>query len=94
MDTKEFNSTAIRTETDTEVRVDVRPFGSRQGEAIDFYLHERVGGLQMGVDTGGSRVVVLLHDSSAAIPGECLQMAYYSKRRWRCDRNPLTMNLR
>ena len=68
MNTKDFNSGAVHTETATEVRLDVRPFGNAQGEAIDSYLHDRVGALNMGVDTGGQRVVVLLHDSTAAIP--------------------------
>lgn len=58
----------IRTETETEVLFDFRPLGTAQGEAIVEYLRNRVGALEMGVDTGGLRVVVLLHDLTVDIP--------------------------
>lgn len=38
--TEEFNKTAIRTEDTIRITFDVRPFADRQGEAVDFYLHE------------------------------------------------------
>ena len=40
MTTEEFNKVAIRTEDTTRITFDVRPFGDRQAEAVDFYLHE------------------------------------------------------
>jgi len=68
MDMKEFNATAVRTETADEVRFDVRPFADRQGEAIDSYLHDLLAVSGYGAISPGSRVWVLLHDSTASIP--------------------------
>lgn len=68
MDMNELNKTVVRTETQDEVCFDVRPFGDRQGEAIDSYLHERLASLGYGVATLGPKLVVLLHDSTARIP--------------------------
>jgi hypothetical protein len=48
MDSKEFNETGVRTETDV-VTFDVRPFGTKQGEAIDSYIHEVGMAVKMGV---------------------------------------------
>jgi hypothetical protein len=42
MDMNEFNGTAIRTEDSEHVYFDLRPFGNRQGEAMDSYLHQAV----------------------------------------------------
>lgn len=68
MDMNEFNATAVRTADATTITLDVRPFGDRQGEAVDSYLHERV----MHLNTTGigttPKPVVLLCDSSAQIP--------------------------
>ena len=58
----------IRTETETEVLFDFRPLGAAQGEAIEEYLRNRVGALEMNVDTGGLRTVVLIHDPTVEIP--------------------------
>ena len=58
----------IHTETETEVLFDFRPLGPDQGRAIEEYLRNRLGALEMGVDTGGLRTVVLIHDSAADIP--------------------------
>jgi hypothetical protein len=69
MDMNEFNATAIRAEAGDEVRFDVRPFGDRQGEAIDSYLHDLLAVAGYGAISPSSRVWVLLHDSTAAIPG-------------------------
>lgn len=68
MDSKEFNKTAVRTETDREVRFDVRPFRERQGEAIDSYLHDVLAQVQYGTMTPGRRTWVLIHDPSAVVP--------------------------
>jgi hypothetical protein len=68
MDMKEFNATAIRVETNSEVQFDVRPFCGRQGEAIDSYLHDLLMTSQYGVVSPGPRLWVLLHDSTAVIP--------------------------
>jgi hypothetical protein len=64
----EFNKTAVRTETASEITFDVRPFGDRQGDAVDSYLHARC---LVGQYTGigmTSRLVVVLCDASANIP--------------------------
>jgi hypothetical protein len=68
MDMNEFNATVIRKETGSEVQFDVRPFGDRQGEAIDSYLHDLSMNAQYGVASPGPRTWVLLHDSTAVIP--------------------------
>jgi hypothetical protein len=66
MDMNEFNKAAVRTETASEITFDVRPFGDRQGDAVDSYLHAR---LLVGQNTGGigmtPRLIVVLCDSSA-----------------------------
>jgi len=53
---------------DDEIIFDVRPFGQKQGEAIDSYLHTRL----MHMSTTGigttRKLVVLLCDSTATIP--------------------------
>jgi hypothetical protein len=72
MHIREFNAVAQRTETDDEVQFDVRPFGDKQGEAIDLYLHDRVAALQYQVGGFGPRLVVIIHDSRAKIPKSAL----------------------
>jgi len=69
MDLKEFNEVVKPyLHGDDELIFDVRPFGARQGEAIDTYLHARL----MHANTTGigntCRLVVLLCDPSAEIP--------------------------
>jgi hypothetical protein len=68
MNANEFNATAVRTEDPTTITFDVRPFGDRQGDAVDSYLHERLMLLQMRTGGFGPRLVVLLCDSKARIP--------------------------
>jgi len=68
MDMNQFNSTAIRTEDNGRVYFDLRPFGNRQGEAMDSYLHEAVMSIQMGVSSFGTRQIVLLTDASVVMP--------------------------
>lgn len=68
MNANEFNATAIRAEDPATITWDVRPFGDRQGEAVDFYLHQRLMMLQMNAGGFGPRLVVLLCDSTANIP--------------------------
>jgi hypothetical protein len=68
MDMKEFNATAIRTETTEELTLDVRPFGEKQGEAIDSYLHDLAQSVQYGVASSQSKPWVLIYDPSAVIP--------------------------
>ncbi len=67
MDMREFNGTVVRTETAVSVTFDVRPFGDRQGEAVDSYLHDVGMALQMNVFRH-SKPIVLLCDSNATIP--------------------------
>jgi hypothetical protein len=68
MNMDEFNKTAVRTDDGRTITFDVRPFGDRQGEAIDSYLHARL----MHTGTTGigntSKHVVLLCDSVADVP--------------------------
>lgn len=40
MTADEFNKTVKRTEDTTGIYFDVRPFGDREAEAMDWYLHE------------------------------------------------------
>jgi hypothetical protein len=68
MDMNEFNQTAVRTEDSEHVYFDLRPFGNRQGEAMDSYLHEAVASIQIGVSSFGERQIVLLTDASTVIP--------------------------
>jgi hypothetical protein len=68
MDMNQFNSTAIRTEDSGRVYFDLRPFGNRQGEAMDSYLHEAMMSIQMGVSSFGTRQIVLLTDASVVMP--------------------------
>ncbi len=67
MDMNEFNGTAVRTEAIATVTFDVRPFGERQGEAIDSYLHAAGMALQMNVFPH-SKPIVLMCDAKATIP--------------------------
>lgn len=68
MDMNEFNKTAVRTEDNGHVYFDLRPFGNRQAEAMDSYLHEAVMSIQMGVSSFGERQIVLITDASMVIP--------------------------
>jgi|HubBroStandDraft_6_1064221.scaffolds.fasta_scaffold00095_55 hypothetical protein len=68
MDMNEFNGAAIKTEHSEHVYFDLRPFGNRQGEAMDSYLHEAVMSIQMGVSSFGERQIVLVTDASMVIP--------------------------
>jgi hypothetical protein len=63
MNMNEFNANAVRTEDAEHVYFDVRPFGEKQAEAIDSYLHASLMSIQIGVSSFGSRVIVLLHDA-------------------------------
>lgn len=67
MDIKEFNSIAVRTEDNENVYFDLRPFGDRQSEAMDTYLHGSLMSIQMGVSSFGSRKIVLITDASVTI---------------------------
>lgn len=68
MDMNEFNKTVVRSEDSAHVYFDLRPFGNRQEEAMDSYLHEAVVSIHAGVDSFGDRQVVLITDASTAIP--------------------------
>jgi hypothetical protein len=60
MTAAEFNKTAIRTEDPIQITFDVRPFGTKQGEAVDFYLREV--GMAIGFGTLSIvKPIVLLH---------------------------------
>jgi len=69
MDIQEFNEAVTPyLHGDDELILDVRPFGPRQGEALEAYLRARL----MHVNTTGmgntSRLVVLLCDPTTEIP--------------------------
>ena len=49
MYTAEFQEKVLRIETDSTLILDVRPFGDRQGEAIDSYLHDVGMAVQMNL---------------------------------------------
>lgn len=68
MDMNEFNATVTRTEDGGHVYFDLCPFGDRQGEAMDSYLHEALMSIQMGVSSFGARQIVLVTDASVVIP--------------------------
>lgn len=68
MDMNEFNKIAVRSEDSAHVYFDLRPFGKRQGEAVDSYLHEAVMSIRNGVSSFSGRRVVLLTDASTIIP--------------------------
>lgn len=67
MDMNEFNKTVARTEDDATVTFDVRPFGDRQGEALDSYLSNWSMALQANAAPPHSKLLVVLCDSSTAI---------------------------
>jgi hypothetical protein len=69
MDTKEFND-VVRPypHGDDELILDVRPFGARQGEAVDSYLHSRLTHVNTTGIGNTNRLVVLVCDASAEIP--------------------------
>jgi hypothetical protein len=67
MDTNEFNKTALRTETSSQVIFDVRPFGDRQGEAIDSYLHSVGMAVQMNVFRH-TKPIMLICDAQTVFP--------------------------
>lgn len=69
MDIQEFNDVVKPySHGDDELILDVRPFGSRQGEAVDAYLRARL----VHVNTTGmgntNRLVVFMCDADAQIP--------------------------
>jgi hypothetical protein len=66
MDSKEFNQNVARTETDTLLTLDVRPFGERQAEAIDSYLHDVGMAVQMNVFRH-TKPIVLLCDAEVVL---------------------------
>lgn len=59
---EEFDSTVVRRESSDAIELDVRPFGHRQAEAVDFWLGEA---LKQG-DTFG-KTVTLKTDASAIL---------------------------
>jgi hypothetical protein len=68
MDMKEFNETVKPSAQEDEIIFDVRPFGIRQGEAIDSYLHARLmHSRTTGIGTT-NKLCVLLCDATAQIP--------------------------
>jgi hypothetical protein len=67
MDTNEFNKTALRTETSSQVIFDVRPFGDRQGEAIDSYLHSVGMAVRMNIFRH-NKPIILICDSNTSFP--------------------------
>ncbi len=55
----EFHEKVLRTETDSTLTLDVRPFGNRQGEAIDSYLHDIGMAVQMNTFWPTKPIVVV-----------------------------------
>lgn len=68
MYSNEFHEKVLRTETDSILTLDVRPFGDRQSEAIDSYLHDVGMAVQMNVSRPTKRIV-LVCDSETVFPG-------------------------
>lgn len=64
MNVNEFNNGVLRSETDSTVTLDVRPFEQRQGEAIDSYLHD-VGMALQGNAFPHNKRILLICDSAA-----------------------------
>jgi hypothetical protein len=54
MNWSQFNDTVVRTESADGIELDLRPFGSQQSEALDFWLDEA---LKQG-DPFGKRVTL------------------------------------
>lgn len=67
MDMNEFNKTAVRTEDHATITFDVRPFGDRQGEAVDSFLTNWMMSLQANVASPPSRPLVVLCDSATVV---------------------------
>ena len=63
----EFHEKVLRTETDSTLTLDVRPFGDRQGEAIDSYLHDVGMAVQMNVFKP-TKPIILVCDSETVFP--------------------------
>ena len=67
MYTKEFEEKVLRTETDSTITLDVRPFRERQGEAIDCYLHDAGMAVQMNIFKP-TKAIVLVCDPETVFP--------------------------
>src|SRR5215469_4979224 len=59
---KEFQEKVVRIEADSELILDVRPFGDRQGEAMDSYLRDLGMAVQMN-KVRPTKPIVLVCDS-------------------------------
>lgn len=68
MEVRDFEKTAVRTQTGGEIIFDARPYGDQQGAAVDSCLRDRLGVIQNTGIGRTSKLIVLLCDSSAAIP--------------------------
>ena len=64
---EEFNTTALITEDSNRKTVDVRPFGDRQGEAVDYYLYDLCRKIADPTFTI-SKPIVVLHESGTVFP--------------------------
>jgi hypothetical protein len=60
MDKETFEAIAILRNMNGLSELDLRPFGSRQGEAIDFYLDEQISFMRNG-GNAATHVVLLCH---------------------------------
>jgi hypothetical protein len=68
MDMREFNDVAKpHPHSDDELILDVRPFGPRQGEAVDSYLKSRLMHLETTGIGNTDKLVVLICDATAEI---------------------------
>jgi len=61
---KEFQEKVLRIESDSELILDVRPFGDRQGEAIDSYLRDLGMAVQMKKVRPTKPIVLVCHSNS------------------------------
>ena len=60
---KEFQEKVVRIESDSELILDVRPFGNRQSEAMDSYLRDLGMAVQMNT-VRPTKPIVLVCDSN------------------------------
>jgi hypothetical protein len=67
MDYGEFSRTAPRIEDESSITFDLRPFGNRQGEVADWFLHEQAALRTIGIKFS-PKLLVLVCDAKAEIP--------------------------
>lgn len=68
MTSEAFRQTAVRTESDTVITYDVRPFGDKQQEAVAAYLGELVFRLSMNALSPAKGVRLLVDNRFVSLP--------------------------